>query len=396
MNHNPQAVRAGLFVVAAVAVAFTLLLMLGAAGRWFDPRPTRLVSFPVTVGVAGLAAGDPVRLGGVKIGTVSRVVVEPNPDEAGEALVRVEFELPSQFDLKRDADVRVGGTLTGLAWLEVHSLGEGEPLAKGEALNGKAGSYQALLTQVTELAPQISGAFSRVSGETIPRLNQALDAGTTLAQRIDGHVDPIAERVRDFAEEGGGAMAEAREVLGDGKVDIRATLANLRDTTDTINERLPTTIERVDSFLEEGHRLATNLNETSDNLKQVLDDTAAITADARSLVRGSRAKIERIVDSLQSAAIDAKLGLAEIRRSPWRLLHKPDQREQDLLDLYAAARQFSDGAREVTQAATALRDAARNPHVDEASLAELLHRLESQTDDFGRAQGLFWERVQAK
>src|SRR3546814_16389317 len=75
-------------------------------------------------------------------------------------------------------------------------------------------------------------------------------------------------------------------------------------------------------------------------------DVCSSDLDARSLMARSRGKIDGIIDAVHAAAVDAKLGLAEIRRSPWRLLHKPAEREEELMDLSASARQFADGRSE--------------------------------------------------
>src|SRR5690606_12974153 len=127
-----------------------------------------------------------------------------------------------------------------------------------------------LLAHMSELAPRIGGAVARVNEETLPRLNHALDAGAELAQRLDGQVDPVAADVRRLANTGADAMAQARDVLGEGKGDIHATLANLRGASGTLRERMPGTIDRVDAFLDEGHVLAQGLSASSDDLRAML------------------------------------------------------------------------------------------------------------------------------
>lgn len=391
-----QAVRAGVFVVLAAIAGLALLFALGPAAQWLNPTPTRYVRFPIEAGVAGLSPGDPVRLGGVKVGVVSGVSVsEHGGDEGGQQVV-VAFELPGRFELRKDAGITVGGTLTGLAWLEITSLGKGAAATGDDAIVGKPGTFQVLLTQLGDLAPRIGVAVSNIDRETIPRLNAALDSGNTLAKRIDGHVDPIAKEVTDFTDAGTGAAAGVRDVLGDSAGDIRGTLSRLHGVTRTADEKLPGLVQRMDSLINEGETLAKTLNASSDDLSGMLGNARALSEDARSLVSRSRGRIERIMTSVDAAALDAKLAIGEVRRSPWRLLHKPADREEQLLDLYAAARQFADGAREVNEAAAALRDAATDPQVDEATLATLLQNLETQAAALGEAQGLFWERARAE
>ena len=63
------------------------------------------------------------------------------------------------------------------------------------------------------------------------------------------------------------------------------------------------------------------------------------------------------------------------------------------LNLYDAARQFSDGATELNDASLALRDALKDGHADPQTVDKLVHRLQSSFDNFQKVEDELWNKV---
>ena len=89
-----------------------------------------------------------------------------------------------------------------------------------------------------------------------------------------------------------------------------------------------------------------------------------------------------------------KATIAEVRLSPWRLLYKPGPGEMANLNLYESARQFSEGANSLDDAAAALRDAMHDPNVDKAQLQKLLEHLDETFKNFHVAEDKLRTAVQ--
>ena len=100
-----------------------------------------------------------------------------------------------------------------------------------------------------------------------------------------------------------------------------------------------------------------------------------------------------MIASLKTTGDNLKFASAEIRRSPWRLLYKPGPGEMANLNLYDSARQFADGAGQLNDAATALRDALKDPSIDQASVQKLVDRLDKQFASFNEVEQQLWTQV---
>ena len=100
-----------------------------------------------------------------------------------------------------------------------------------------------------------------------------------------------------------------------------------------------------------------------------------------------------MITSLKTSGDNLKGATAEIRRSPWRLLYHPGPGELDNLELYDAARQFSDGAGSLNDAALALRDALQNPNADRQQIQKLLDQLNVSFNGFNTVEDKLWKTV---
>jgi hypothetical protein len=75
------------------------------------------------------------------------------------------------------------------------------------------------------------------------------------------------------------------------------------------------------------------------------------------------------------------------------LLYKPTKDEIGNLNLYDSARQFSEGANQLSDAAGALRDAMHDPVADRARMQQLLDQLNKSFDHFNAVEQKLWNAV---
>jgi hypothetical protein len=130
-----------------------------------------------------------------------------------------------------------------------------------------------------------------------------------------------------------------------------------------------------------------------EDVKQVAANAKDVSASARSIVTGNRGKIDAMVASLKTTGDNLKFASAEIRHSPWRLLYKPQPGEVANLNLYDSARQFAEGAGQLSEAATALRDALQDPNVTQEHVQKLIDRLDKSFSGFSEIEQALWKQV---
>ena len=163
-------VKAGCFVVAALATGLVVIFVLGDIwNRVLGPATTDYrASFQISDGVVYLNSGSEVRLGGVGIGQVHRVELVTSADPV--RTIDIEFDIPSDIALYSNAVATIqSGLISSDSFVQISSVGwdqanrstgdRGEPgtrLAEGDVLVGTptGGMLGAMLGPETSAAVQ--------------------------------------------------------------------------------------------------------------------------------------------------------------------------------------------------------------------------------------------------
>lgn len=370
MPTDKNALRAGLFIVAAVALAAGVLVAIQGSRHWLEPTHTVTAAFELTENLGGLKTGDPVRVGGFDQGNVSAIrFVTGRPPH-----IEVEFSLPKKYELHVDANVGVEQALTGSANLNVIDFGHGETWKEGTVLDGRPSA----LTTFYTLAPEITGLVAAVRSKVGP----AYDRYDKTLTHADGAVIEAKK-----------AMLAFTDFLGGSGPDLRGTLANLNKATDTFHQRLPKTLDKADAFIDETKNTVADARHTLADAKAALVSARDTISDAHNIITRNRSRIDNILTSVRETAGNLEGASAEIRRSPWRLLYKPSADEVNNLQLYDTTRQFARAASQLNDAAGAVRDAAADPDVDRKQLQTLLNDLQTTFGKYQKVEQTFWQGV---
>ena len=372
MNNDRNAFKAGLFIVISIALIVFVIVGVKGLTRLIEPNQTRVATFKLTDDVGGLRVGDDVRVGGLKVGVVRDLDLR----QATTPLIVVSFQLPKRIVLREGATVQVQGTLTGSSWLNIDNLGAGNAIPENVALVGAPSGYTQIFSALGEAAPQVKALVADVRTGTLPKVNDALVTFKGTGERASE------------------AMVQARDLLGESKTDLKGTLANLNTATGDIKTKLPAILERVDSALAKVNTSLDSAKGAIHDLKATMANAKDLTASARGIVVTNRGKIDNIASSLKTASDNLKFATAEVRRSPWRLLYQPSKGEVANLNLYDAARQFAEGANDMSDAATSLRDALRDPRVEPAQIQKLVEKLDQSFTGFKKVEDGLWKQVQ--
>ena len=413
---DKNALKAGLFIMAAVVLA---LIVFASVGGWNVSKTNEwVVQFDLQDDVGGIGSGSEVRIGGVKRGQVEKVDLTDDY-----STIRIHVSLPDDLQLREGVLVQVQSTVTGVAWLNIRNLGDGASLDQNDPLPGQAGTISDLVATVNNLAPAVQELVDDVRENTLPRANSVLTeteatitAVRASAETVREQLEPsltryntvadaavaAAESVKGAADETGRAAGNIASAIGDEgpNSDLGTTLANLSAASD----RLPQVMDDVSRLTTTAttaiNDIRGSVSDTTEQLSAVLELTRGVAKDGKDvsaslkgLIAGNRGKINQIVDRLQKTSSTLELAAQEIRRSPWRLLYQPDGERRESLDLYDTARRFAEGANALEDASVALRDAAADPNTPTEDLEKLLSDVEKQFDEFEAMQSALYKQL---
>lgn len=146
--------------------------------------------------VSGLEENAPVKLAGVKVGEVKSVGCSYDGDETR---VLVTLKLDEKARIREDSKLRISTTgLIGEKYIEITGGSKGSPFVKKGAILVGIDPFE---------------------------IEELIETGRTLAARIDSGVQDLQKLV-----------GHADGVLVDNKDDIRATIVNLKDTSENFKE----------------------------------------------------------------------------------------------------------------------------------------------------------------
>jgi len=373
-----NAFLAGLFIVLSGALIIAVIVGIKGFGSLALPHNNYSATFTLKDNVSGLRVGDDVRVGGVKLGTVREIEFKPAKPDA-DAMIVVRFRLPKYVGLTEQARVIVESSVTGTSNLNIDNINPaGTALADGGTIKGTPGSLTALLASLGDVGPKVSTTIDEYKG---------------LATDIRAKVEPAYQKYAGVTDRGSEALSQVRDVFGESKVDFKGTMANLNASTATIKEKIGPILEKLDGGLAKVQSSLDSATAAMADIKAVADNTRDITGNLRGILNNNRSRIEGMIASLKTTGDNLKGATSEIRRAPWRLIYKPAGVDQQNQSLFDSARQFSEGANDLDDAAAALRDALKNPAVDAAQIQKLVDQLDLSFQKFNKVESQLWQQV---
>jgi len=184
-----------------------------------------------------------------------------------------------------------------------------------------------------------------------------------------------------------------RDFFGPSSHDFRQTVANLNRTTGDLRDRLPGILNRLDDLLGNVNVAVNHANSALRDIQSAASNLHYATGSLRSLLTDNQSKLKSIIDSLKATGDNLKYASLEIRHSPWRLLYQPKPGEVANLNIYDSVRQFAQGADSLDDAASALRDALKDPNADPAQVKLLMQYLNDSFSQFQQVQNKLWKDI---
>jgi hypothetical protein len=107
--------------------------------------------------------------------------------------------------------------------------------------------------------------------------------------------------------------------------------------------------------------------------------------------------LERTIANFRLASDQIKLATIEVRRSPWRLLYSPTDKELATDQIYDAARSFSLAADALNSTADSLQAVldryGNQVKAEDPNFKLMLDNLRQTFEKFSQAENKFWEAL---
>ncbi|HHS83815.1 MAG TPA: MCE family protein [Gammaproteobacteria bacterium] len=318
---NPTLI--GLFVVAAVGL-FVLATFLLSDGSLFSKKKHYVLFFENTV--TGLTVGSPVSFRGVKVGTVTDITlqvdpeteqiyipvhIEINPRRFSTAAGKGEtssgsFDLQSLVDRGLRAQLQIHSFITGQLFIQLDYYPNETPKYVGaitsypeiptvpsllDKLGGKLEnySYEKLLDN---LAATMSGLERLVNSpelmDTIHSLNKVLQNVDTLVGNLDGQIAPISSNLNKTLVDAQKALADIRAVTGNLDNHAETMSASFEQSMAQANEAFSSLGEQLSDDSELHYQLSRALQELTESARslRILSDT--IERNPETLLKGKK------------------------------------------------------------------------------------------------------------
>jgi phospholipid/cholesterol/gamma-HCH transport system substrate-binding protein len=282
----------GLLVLVCIGLFIAAALHAGLLSDWFRPTVQLRVVLPSS-GSQGLSAGADVQLLGTRVGTIRRVVVDPQRMYA-----EAQLDEQAEVFIRRDSKalVRKQFGVAGAAYLDI-SRGTGAPLDW----------HFAVIDAVTEPDPteNIGATIDQVKQKIFPVLDDAGRAMHALAdtlQGIDqGHGD-IGRLVKDeMLMKQLGQMAANLKTATD---QLNVTLAQVHQivASTAAPNGVPALLRRANDTLASVRKATRDLAGATPQLPAITRNAATSTADLPALLtqtQASMAALEKTLDQLR-------------------------------------------------------------------------------------------------
>lgn len=264
-------------LVAFVVVSVALTFWIGSEIAGFEGSTDRYELQATFTDVTGLDAGDPVKLAGVRVGTVGTIDLV-----AGNA--EVSFDIDRDVELPIDSLVSVQAKdLLGRRQLSLDPGDAADLLGDGDAVANTSSAVH-LGALINELGPLLEAVRPEQVNDLVSALNDA----------VAGNRDTIAGLTTDLATVLDTASARSETIasltddyallvdeLARRDQSIKRLLDNLVALTETFQASEDVLVDALDTLPRTADALQRLLSENADELDSILADLASITQSLR-------------------------------------------------------------------------------------------------------------------
>ena len=332
MEATREKALVGIFVLVAAALLFGLVLALtGGIGVSRVPH-SAFFAFS-----GGLANGAPVRYGGLSVGKVTRVRVDPSDTTR----IEIDFAVDPDTPVKTDSVARV--TAMGFLsdnFLEISPGTQAAPrAAPGSIVKSKeAFGFDQIGDAVQAMLPDTQAALKSLNVDldalqtTIGSANDLLNEKNRA--NLAGTLSTLNGTLAELRPELNKTMKSVNEMLADTQPKLAATLTNVQGLTtkldpvlDNVNKTLGNTdqtlatanntLTHVDSTLGENRQ---DIRASVESLRQVLEKASVLVGQLNSTLNQNSDDIDETLDNVRLATENLRQLTDTLKTSPTSII----------------------------------------------------------------------------
>jgi phospholipid/cholesterol/gamma-HCH transport system substrate-binding protein len=304
--------KVGAFVLASLAILTVTLLFLINAGSQGGSVPYR--TYLRYAG--GLEAGAPVLFGGINAGRVKQV--RPWTSDPTRIEILMEFKKGTPVNEKSVAKLGSVSLMSGPALLISTGSKDGHRLAPGESIpSQEAATMDEIVAKVSTVADNANILMTQVQGELD---GISGDARTLLANLNSMTGRPNQERIQTTLEQTSRLVTDARpkidhmidqlSVLTQNANDVVAKVGPVVDHADGAIQNVNGTVSEIrDPVRKDLAELQTTLQEAKELL-----------ANMQVIVRANDSKIDETVENLRMTTENLNQLTNSVKQRPWSLI----------------------------------------------------------------------------
>lgn len=386
--------------------AVVVIVLLGGFQEQVGKR-VHIVRFSVSDGVTGLERGSRVLVGGRPVGVVKGLEFVIN--NAGETeAIDVTVGVEKRIALRQGAvALLISPLLGGSGTINFASTGTGAELGPDDIIIGRiapptmlaqAGYGDEQRQQVQTIIRNVEAASEKMNSfmddarhvsadvrTKWPEWSARLDSITKNTDEMMSRGPGIAQSLEDRLERLKEVAALAKEYLEENRQNVREGIASFRNIG------------------AEGEKFMARLNgELSDKAAEILDkgretlrSAEEAVASAKGILDEHTPGVRRMMANFRLSSDQLLATMGEVRRSPWRLLYRPDKREMDFELLYDSARTYATAVSDLRSAAETLQVISTGPaSAGTASrAAEAAAMIDAAFDRYKEAEAEFLRQI---
>jgi ABC-type transporter Mla subunit MlaD len=386
-------VVAGIFVTLALAAGLGVLLWLGASEMLKKPGATFYFYSKHEQGNLGLAKGSAVMMGSNEVGKVRAVALDlPNK----RTIYEISIDRPG-IEVHQNAEAVIeSADLLSANSIELRKLGDSPDLATRDkpveiglpAMTVFKGTMRGvgdtLTGEVRDTKGTLLWSLKTVAGTLVDVAKEALGIATTVNKEVDAaKPDSVMAQIHAAAGNVVNLSGDAAGMMKTVRPDVEKTIAQVRVYTE----------KDIAAIL-------ADLRTVNTKVVSIVGSLSAVADTARDVVVLNRDNLDDTLANLKTMSLNLSAAAKEIRRNPWRLLQKPDEKQTQQENIYDAARVFAEGAENLDTAVkklTALRDARSDGiKADDPELARIRQNLMQTFEKFRTAEDALWKQLSTK
>ena len=325
MDRTREKALVGIFVIVAAALLFgTTLALTGGVGV---ARVPHRAYFKFS---GGLETGAPVRYGGLSIGKITRVRVDPSDTTR----IEIDFAVDPDTPVRTDSIARISSMgLLSDNFLEISSgtrtaarAPSGSVVASKEAFG-----FDQIGDSVQTMLPDVQAALKSLHGD-LDTLQVTIDSANDLLNEknranVAGTLSTLNGALADLRPQLNQTLKSLDQILADAQPRINATLTNVQDLTtklsplvDNVDKTVGTannTLTHVDATLAENRG---DIRASVESLRQVLEKTTVLVGQLNSTLNQNSDNIDEALDNVRLATENLRELTDELKTSPTSII----------------------------------------------------------------------------